>query len=156
MRLLHFIRDNVPVDFVMFSQRGKTAEPLMSVAAFIKAHLALVLFFSVSAALAQSPAKKDEASQDFAREGVVIEQCATRVAFKSDGTSTTDFHARIRVRTDGGVQLNGQGVETILHSFNGNDGELPAAPLIRDSLGNLYGTASAYFTGGGVVFKINP
>jgi hypothetical protein len=41
----------------------------------------------VSAALAQSPAKKDEASQDFAREGVVIEQCATRVAFKSDGTS---------------------------------------------------------------------
>jgi uncharacterized repeat protein (TIGR03803 family) len=53
-------------------------------------------------------------------------------------------------------ELNSQGVETILHSFNGNDGELPAAPVIRDSLGNLYGTASAYFTGGGVVFQINP
>jgi tetratricopeptide (TPR) repeat protein/transglutaminase-like putative cysteine protease len=78
----------------------------MSAAAFLKARLALALLFSVPS-LAQSPVKKDEASQDFAKEGVVIEQLATRVAFRSDGTSTTDFRARIRIRTDGGVRQYG-------------------------------------------------
>ena len=34
--------------------------------------------------------------------------------------------------------------ETVLHAFAGGaDGELPAAPLIRDSAGNLYGTADS-------------
>ena len=49
----------------------------------------------------------------------------------------------------------------ILHSFTGRngDGVLPAAGVIRDSAGNLYGTTSEggyYPTGKGVVFKIAP
>jgi uncharacterized repeat protein (TIGR03803 family) len=50
--------------------------------------------------------------------------------------------------------------KTILHSFNGSDGDGPEAKLIRDSAGNLYGTTDAggvqtcVFHGCGVVFKL--
>jgi len=49
--------------------------------------------------------------------------------------------------------------EKVLHNFNGSDGFEPFANLIRDSTGNLYGTA---FYGGdpqcncGVVFEVSP
>lgn len=47
--------------------------------------------------------------------------------------------------------------ETILHSFDGDDGYEPEAPLIFDRQGNLYGTT---FDGGpngeGVVFELSP
>jgi uncharacterized repeat protein (TIGR03803 family) len=33
------------------------------------------------------------------------------------------------------------GVETVIHSFSGVDGAFPAAPLIRETNGNMYGTA---------------
>jgi uncharacterized repeat protein (TIGR03803 family) len=50
-----------------------------------------------------------------------------------------------------------RGKETILHSFTGTDGAGPFARLLRDSVGNLYGTTQL---GGafnnGVVFKITP
>jgi uncharacterized repeat protein (TIGR03803 family) len=54
-------------------------------------------------------------------------------------------------------KLNTTGTETVLHSFTGGaDGGSPLAGLIRDSAGNLYGTAQA---GGasvlGVVFKLD-
>jgi uncharacterized repeat protein (TIGR03803 family) len=59
--------------------------------------------------------------------------------------------------------VNGKWTETVLHSFNGNDGNQPASALIFDSLGNLYGTTEAggtrsYFSGygGGTVFKLAP
>jgi uncharacterized repeat protein (TIGR03803 family) len=49
------------------------------------------------------------------------------------------------------------GKETVLHSFNGNDGAYPLAEPIADAAGNLYGTA---YLGGtnvaGSVFKITP
>jgi len=50
------------------------------------------------------------------------------------------------------------GTETVLYSFSGGaDGEYPYAGLVRDSLGNLYGTTSE---GGasnvGTVFKVTP
>jgi uncharacterized repeat protein (TIGR03803 family) len=58
------------------------------------------------------------------------------------------------------------GNETVLYAFTGGaDGKLPAAPLIRDAAGNLYGAAeyggnvsgSCSVGGGcGVVFKIAP
>jgi uncharacterized repeat protein (TIGR03803 family) len=68
--------------------------------------------------------------------------------------------------TEGGGLLNSGTVfkldsannETILYSFqNGDDGGFPIAGVVRDSAGNLYGTAE---TGGsanlGVVFKLDP
>jgi uncharacterized repeat protein (TIGR03803 family) len=54
-------------------------------------------------------------------------------------------------------KLSPGGTETVLHSFTGSDGDLPAGGLIADSSGNLYGTT--YFGGtcsGGVVFKLSP
>jgi uncharacterized repeat protein (TIGR03803 family) len=47
--------------------------------------------------------------------------------------------------------------ETVLHSFDGSDGELPVCGLIQDSKGNLYGTTyegGSY--GAGVVWEITP
>jgi uncharacterized repeat protein (TIGR03803 family) len=50
------------------------------------------------------------------------------------------------------------GQETVLYSFTGGaDGRSPSAGVIRDSAGNLYGTASLggkWY--GGVVFKLTP
>jgi uncharacterized repeat protein (TIGR03803 family) len=45
----------------------------------------------------------------------------------------------------------------VLHAFTGSDGAQPAAGLIRDATGNLYGTAtSGGAHGQGVVFKLSP
>jgi uncharacterized repeat protein (TIGR03803 family) len=57
------------------------------------------------------------------------------------------------------LQPSGSGYrETILHSFTlGVDGSASYAPLIRDSLGNLYGTTSNGGAGAqGTVFEIKP
>lgn len=54
-------------------------------------------------------------------------------------------------------KIDTNGKETILHSFSGKDGKVPAGGLSRDPKGNLYGAASgggAY--GGGVIFRITP
>jgi uncharacterized repeat protein (TIGR03803 family) len=53
-------------------------------------------------------------------------------------------------------ELNTNGVEVVLHSFSGLDGMYPFAGLIRDPLGNLYGTTQYGGTNGaGTVFKID-
>ena len=45
---------------------------------------------------------------------------------------------------------------TIIHTFNGTDGNYPNARLYRDSAGNLYGTTKAGGTGGlGTVYKVD-
>jgi len=54
-------------------------------------------------------------------------------------------------------KLNTSGQETVLYSFTGGaDGGYPSYPVVRDSAGNLYGTAGS---GGaanfGVVYKVN-
>jgi uncharacterized repeat protein (TIGR03803 family) len=54
---------------------------------------------------------------------------------------------------------NGDGswTESVLHSFHGKDGSLPAAGVIFDTAGNLYGTT--YVGGpldGGTVFRLKP
>jgi uncharacterized repeat protein (TIGR03803 family) len=53
-------------------------------------------------------------------------------------------------------KLDSAGNETALYTFNGPDGRDPVGGLLRDTLGNLYGTASI---GGahnqGAVFKLN-
>jgi len=47
--------------------------------------------------------------------------------------------------------------ETVLHSFNGKDGNDPTCPLVFDSAGNLYGTTmSGGAKGFGTVFKVAP
>jgi uncharacterized repeat protein (TIGR03803 family) len=54
-------------------------------------------------------------------------------------------------------KLDTDGRESVLHSFSGGmDGKLPAAGLVRDSAGNLYGTTGdGEFTGSyGTVFKL--
>lgn len=59
---------------------------------------------------------------------------------------------------------NSSGVwtETVLHTFEGSDGELPQTPLILDAAGNLYGatalggiTNSTCSAGCGLVFKLS-
>jgi len=58
-------------------------------------------------------------------------------------------------------QSNGGWIESVLHSFQYSpDGAYPLASLVRDSAGNLYGTASAGGDAGmfcqcGVLFKVN-
>jgi uncharacterized repeat protein (TIGR03803 family) len=49
----------------------------------------------------------------------------------------------------------GTWTETVLHSFNGNDGMNPDASLLRDSAGRLYGTTTSGGTHGfGTVFEM--
>jgi uncharacterized repeat protein (TIGR03803 family) len=51
-------------------------------------------------------------------------------------------------------KIDPDGKETVLHSFNGNDGAYPSAGVMRDSSGNLYGTALiGGQQNGGTVFK---
>jgi uncharacterized repeat protein (TIGR03803 family) len=53
-------------------------------------------------------------------------------------------------------KLDATGAETLLYSFRGGtDGGGPAAGLVRDSAGNLYGTAEVGGAGYGVVFKLD-
>jgi uncharacterized repeat protein (TIGR03803 family) len=52
---------------------------------------------------------------------------------------------------------NGQWEYTVLHRFQGYDGEAPGANLIFDDKGNLYGTTTTGGTyGGGVAFEFTP
>jgi len=60
---------------------------------------------------------------------------------------------------------NGDGSwsETVLHSFDGNDGGQPLGPVSFDAEGNLYGTTSAYgylgyncWSGCGYIFQMKP
>jgi uncharacterized repeat protein (TIGR03803 family) len=56
---------------------------------------------------------------------------------------------------------NGDGTwkETVLHEFNHSDGSAPAAALVLDAAGNLYGTAAGGTHGQygfGVVFELSP
>lgn len=56
-------------------------------------------------------------------------------------------------------KIDSSGNETVLHNFTGSstDGSLPYAGLIRDGLGNLYGTTyQGGFYGPGTVFKLAP
>lgn len=55
-------------------------------------------------------------------------------------------------------KLDPAGCETLLHNFTGGlDGANPLAGVVRDSAGNLYGTASTGgVAGDGVIFRIQP
>lgn len=55
-------------------------------------------------------------------------------------------------------ELDTEGNERILHSFRGGaGGEVPSTGIVRDSLGNLYGTTNRGGTYGlGIVFELTP
>ena len=55
-------------------------------------------------------------------------------------------------------QGNGKWTQTVLYNFLGfpNDGANPAAALVMDSAGNLYGTTTKGGGGSGVVFELQP
>jgi uncharacterized protein DUF3857 len=82
-------------------------QPLMSKPPLPRIQLALALLFSCTASFAQSSAKNGEATQDFTKEGSVIEQKITRVVFQTDGTYTYEQHARMRIQSDAGVRQYG-------------------------------------------------
>ena len=50
-------------------------------------------------------------------------------------------------------KIDNTGQETVLFTFHGFDGEVPATPLLLDRTGNLYGTADGG-PGGGLIFEI--
>jgi len=52
---------------------------------------------------------------------------------------------------------DGSWSEAVIHSFNGNDGANPYAPVAFDSRGNLYGTTEHYGTGiNGTLYELVP
>jgi len=55
-------------------------------------------------------------------------------------------------------RISGDGVETGIYNFTGGTGQgFPAGTMIRDSVGNLYGTAQhGEVSGAGSVFKLTP
>jgi len=54
-------------------------------------------------------------------------------------------------------KVDASGKETLLYSFaGGRDGTTPSSALVRDSSGNLYGTASGGAHNAGTIFKIDP
>jgi uncharacterized repeat protein (TIGR03803 family) len=57
-------------------------------------------------------------------------------------------------------KLDASGHESVLCSFNGYDGALPFAGVIRDSAANLYGTTAGgggpFGDGQGVIYKLDP
>ena len=126
----------------------------MSNAAFLKVHLALILL--CFPAFAQSPAEKDVASQDFSKEGTVIEQWETKVVFQSDGTYTVEFRARLRIQTEAGVsqysvlrfpyQASVGRVEVQDVRVTKSSGSVVATPLdsIQDVTSEIYRDAPLY------------
>src|SRR6476646_683175 len=73
--------------------------------------------------------------------------------------STTKYGGSVKCQSGCGVvcKLDPTGTETVLHSFVGGDGANSSAGLVRDNIGNLYGSTTV---GGasslGVVFKLDP
>ena len=53
-------------------------------------------------------------------------------------------------------ELDKNGMETVLHAFNGTDGANPLGTLLLGDQGNLYGTTSSGLYSWGNVFKITP
>jgi hypothetical protein len=51
---------------------------------------------------------------------------------------------------------DGKWTETVLHYFNGQDGNYPFGSLMLDAIGNLYGTTCCGGDAGGAVFEIAP
>jgi uncharacterized repeat protein (TIGR03803 family) len=53
-------------------------------------------------------------------------------------------------------KISKNGKETVLHRFNGTDGDVPLGGVVIDRAGNLYGTSLFGGKGYGSVFKFVP
>jgi uncharacterized repeat protein (TIGR03803 family) len=107
-----------------------------------------------------TPAGKETVLHSFTGSPDGASPYAGLIADSSDNLYGTTFNGGTGACTSGcGVvfELEKAGTETVLHSFVGypTDGAFPSAGLVRDSSGNLYGTAT--YGGGsdsGVVFEL--
>ncbi|MGH9644766.1 MAG: choice-of-anchor tandem repeat GloVer-containing protein, partial [Terriglobales bacterium] len=71
----------------------------------------------------------------------------------------TTYYGGLKKGRGAVFEVTASGTETVLHSFtaNGTDGYNPAAPLILDNKGNLYGTTlKGGAHRGGTVFEVTP
>jgi len=93
------------------------------------------------------------ANGDHVSAGVVMDQAGILYGTTIAGGTQCDCGVVYKLAP----QANGKWTYTVLHRFNGGDGDGPDANLILDQKGNLYGTApNGGFNGGGVVFEITP
>lgn len=107
-----------------------------------------------------TPAGKETVLHSFTGSPDGASPYAGLIADSSDNLYGTTFNGGTGACTNGcGVvfELDKAGTESVLHSFTGYpvDGAFPSAGLVRDSSGNLYGTAT--YGGGsdsGVVFEL--
>jgi uncharacterized repeat protein (TIGR03803 family) len=93
------------------------------------------------------------ANRDHVSAGVVMDQAGILYGTTIAGGTQCDCGVVYKLAP----QANGKWTYTVLHRFNGGDGDSPDANLILDDKGNLYGTTpNGGPNGGGVVFEITP
>jgi len=131
-------------------------QPPMSKPSLPGIPLALAVVFSCAATFAQTSAKNEGLTQDFTREGSVIEQKITRVIFQTDGTYTYEQHARVRIHSDAGVRQYGvlpfpyeasvERIEVKDVRVTKSDGSVLVTPLdsIQDVTSETYRDAPMY------------
>jgi uncharacterized repeat protein (TIGR03803 family) len=93
-------------------------------------------------------------SGGFPAGGVVMDKAGNLYGTTiSGGTSSCDCGVIYKLSPES----KGRWTYTVLHRFTGNDGAQPAASLILDNRGNLYGTTPlGGANGAGVVFELTP
>ena len=119
--------------------------------------LAVILFMTGTLAIAQerilhsfNPASGDGQSPNA---GLIFDSVGNLYGATNSGGAYPPYGAVFELSPS----ASGGWTETILHSFNGNDGDEPAGTLIFDGAGNLYGTTAAGGAyGGGEVFELSP
>jgi uncharacterized repeat protein (TIGR03803 family) len=72
----------------------------------------------------------------------------------SDGNFYGTTYPTLNEGENSVFQMTTYGVATMIHTFNGGDGENPFSPVIQASDGVLYGTTSGGGHGNGVVFRL--
>ncbi len=125
---------------------------------------ALVCFSFACAAIAAAQTVNLVSGTAFTESNVIIDSAGNLYGTTQLGGTSQNCQA-LGCGTVYELSPNGAGgwTATTLHSFNGgNDGQWPAAGLVRDSAGNLYGTTqnggggAGCTYGCGVVFRLSP